>query len=185
MLYTLNPAIANKLQIRILGILGFAVLTAIGAQVSIPREPVPVTLQVLAVLLAGLTLGMRDGFMSQITYLAGIAAGLPIAANGAGGIGVFSSPTAGYLYAFPLAAGIVGLLAIRQNVRLRWLASVVGVIVIYIIGATYLKNNLHATWSQAWDWGVEPFILIDLAKAALAAVSGEGLRQWWKRQYPG
>jgi biotin transport system substrate-specific component len=185
MIYTLNPSIAKNIQVRILGILGFAVLTAIGAQISIPREPVPVTLQVLAVLLAGLTLGARDGFMSQVAYLSGIAAGLPIAAEGLGGLAVFGRPTAGYLYAFPLAAGVVGFLAINQNVWLRWLASVVGIIIIYIIGTTFLKYDLNLSWSLAWDFGVEPFILIDLAKAALAAACGEGLRQWWIRQYPG
>jgi biotin transport system substrate-specific component len=184
MIYVLNPEWAQKGLIRLLGIVGFVALTAIGAQISIPREPVPVTLQVLAALLAGLTLGPRDGFASQFLYVAGIAAGLPIAANGMGAQAL-AGPTAGYIYAFPIAAWIVGMLAIRKNVVVRWLASVVAVIVIYIIGATFLKSELNLSWQATWDNGVEPFIVIDMVKALVAATSGELLRGWWTRQYPG
>lgn len=184
MIYALNPSIAQKNLIRILGILGFAGLTALGAQVSIPLKPVPVTLQVLAVLLAGLTLGARDGFASQLAYLAGIAAGLPIAANGVGGVAAFQTPSTGYLYAFPLAAGVVGLLIVRDRLLIRWAACLVGVALIYLIGATYLKFYLDLSWSAAWAAGVAPFILIDLGKAVVAAASGEGLRRWWLSQYP-
>lgn len=180
MLYVLNPSIGQKISLRILGIFGFAALTALGAQVSIPREPVPITLQVLMVLAAGLTLGWRDGAASQAAYLAGIAANLPIAANGMGSA-AFSGPTAGYLYAFPLAAAIVGLLAVRNNVWVRWAAGLVAVVIIYIIGATYLKYDLAVTWSFAWQEGVKPFILIDMAKALLAAAGGEGVRLGWQQ----
>jgi len=181
MIYTLNPTMAQKTAIRLGGILGFALLTALGAQVSIPLHPVPVTLQVLAVLLAGLTLGARDGFASQITYLAGIAIGLPIAANGLGGVAAFQTPSTGYLYAFPVAAALVGVLAVRNNLLLRWLASLAGVVLIYTIGTSYLKFYLDLSWSAAWAAGVAPFIVIDLAKAVFAAAAGEGLRQWWRR----
>lgn len=211
MIYALNPNLAQRTLhqrtlIHLLGILGFAILTAIAAQISIPRAPVPITMQVLAVLVAGLTLGARDGAASQVVYLLGIAAGLPIAANGVGSAAL-AGPTAGYLYAFPLAAGLVGFcatrhkivinrerrpirltiepVAVRQNVFVRWGASMLGVILIYIIGTAYLKAYLGISWQTAWDNGVQPFLLIDMGKALLAAASGEGLRQWWLRQYPG
>lgn len=184
MLYTLNPALAKNLYIRTLGIFGFAVLTAIGAQISIPREPVPITMQVLMVLLAGLTLGPRDGALSILAYLAGIAANLPIAANGVGAA-AYSGPTAGYLYAFPIAAWITGMLAIRDHVIVRWLAGMIAVVVIYLIGASYLKVYLEISWKSAWVGGVKPFILIDMAKAVIAAAGGEGARRWWLRQLSG
>lgn len=181
MLYASNQRIAQNTQIRILAIFGFAVLTAIAAQISIPREPVPITFQVLMVLLAGIILGARDGAASQVTYLTGIAANLPIAANGMGSA-AFAGPTAGYLYAFPIAAAIVGFLAINDSVWLRWIAGLVAVAVIYAIGTIYLKDYLNMTWQAAWAAGVTPFIVIDIFKALLAALLGESGRAFlWYR----
>jgi len=73
------------------GIAFFAALTALTARVMIPLPftPVPVTLQVLAVLLAGLALGAWAGAASQLTYLTAIAAGLPLSAWGLGGSAAF------------------------------------------------------------------------------------------------
>ena len=46
-------------------IMGFAILTVAGARIEIPHQPVPFTLQTLAVLLAGGFLGMRNGLLSR------------------------------------------------------------------------------------------------------------------------
>ena len=181
MLYVVNRSIAQNVQVRIFAIFGFAVLTAIAAQISIPREPVPITFQVLLVLLAGLVLGARDGALSQVAYLMGIAANLPIAANGMGSA-AFAGPTAGYLYAFPIAAAIVGFLAINDSIWLRWMAGLVAVAVIYAIGGAYLKSYLNLSWKAAWTAGVAPFIVIDILKALLAATLGESGRAFlWYR----
>ncbi len=182
MIYALNPAIAQKINIRILGIVGFAILTAIGAQISIPTQPVPFTLQVLAVLAAGFTLGWRDGALSQVSYLAGIAAGLPIAANASGGMHILTGPTAGYLYAFPVAAAVIGVLAVRNNFWLRWMAGIIAVAIIYLIGTTYLKYELTLSWETAYELGAKQFIPFDMGKAIVAAAYSEALHQWWQRQ---
>lgn len=184
MLYTLQPSLAQRPMVRMLGILGFIILTAIGAQIAIPRDPVPVTMQVLMVLLAGLTLGPRDGALSMLGYLGAIAAGMPLAANGLG-TAALAGPTAGYLYSFPIAAWITGMLAIREHVVIRWLASMAGVALIYLIGATYLKSYLGESWATAVDLGVCPFLLIDILKALAAAMMGEGLRRWWTSRLTG
>ncbi len=72
-----------------LGALLFAVLTAVGAAVSfpLPFSPVPVTLQTLAVVLAGAMLGPIWGVISQIAYVGAGISGLPVFANGTAGIG--------------------------------------------------------------------------------------------------
>lgn len=180
MIYTLNPTAAQKIQVRLLGIVGFAVLTAIGAQVSIPLEPVPITGQVFMVLLAGFILGPRDGFISQMTYLGMIAMNLPVAANGMGSAALMG-PTVGYLYSFPAAAWVAGMLAIRDRVWVRWLAGLAAVAVIYLVGASYLKAYLNLSWRAAWLAGVEPFIALDVLKALLAASMAEGGRAAWLR----
>ena len=58
----------------------FASLTAVGAYVKIPLPitPVPVTMQVFFVLLAGCMLGSRWGTISMIVYLLLGIAGFPV-----------------------------------------------------------------------------------------------------------
>ena len=64
--------------VQALWITVFALLTAIGAQIEIPHQPVPFTLQTLFVLLAGALLGKEKGAMSQLLYLALGAVGVPV-----------------------------------------------------------------------------------------------------------
>ncbi|OUC06212.1 hypothetical protein RY27_22450, partial [Litorilinea aerophila] len=65
-----------------IGIAFFALLTATTARITIPLPftPVPITLQVLAVLLSGLVLGARGGAASQLLSLGAILAGAPLSA---------------------------------------------------------------------------------------------------------
>ncbi|PKO20827.1 MAG: biotin transporter BioY [Chloroflexi bacterium HGW-Chloroflexi-1] len=146
------------------GIILFAALTALAARVvmRLPFTPVPVTLQVLAVLLAGLVLGPRGGAASQLGYLVAIALGLPLTASGIGGPAAFLGPTAGYLLAFAPAAYVVGLL-VRPGWR-TYLALLVGIAVIYAGGWSWLTVWLGGDLAAAWKSGVLPFIGVDLAK---------------------
>src|SRR4051794_25662019 len=83
---------------------------------------VPITLQTFAVILAGLVLGWRRGGLAALLYVALGLAGLPIFAEGTGGLVVLSKPSVGYLLAFPFAAalaGALGTLALHEADRLR------------------------------------------------------------------
>lgn len=72
---------------------------------------VPVTLQTLAVMLTGMVLGWRRGFLAIALYVVLGLVGLPIFSGGRGGLGVLAGPTVGYLLAFPFAAALCGWLA--------------------------------------------------------------------------
>ncbi len=78
---------------------------------------VPITLQTLAVVLAGLVLGPLRGFLATVLYLAVGFAGLPVFAGGAAGIAVLAKPSVGYLLAFPLGAAVAGWIAQRFAAR--------------------------------------------------------------------
>jgi biotin transport system substrate-specific component len=164
----------------------FAGLTAIAArvQVPLPFTPVPVTGQVLVVLLAGGVLGARLGFISQVQYLAAGAMGLPVFAYG-GGPAALTGPTGGYLLGFPVAALVVG--AISDRLRERgtggsFAACLSGVVVIHLFGAAW-----YAAWGAAIGTAsgvivvlaqsVVPFMAIDAAKAGLAAGLSPALRR--------
>ncbi|HID62800.1 MAG TPA: bifunctional adenosylcobinamide kinase/adenosylcobinamide-phosphate guanylyltransferase [Anaerolineae bacterium] len=169
----------------------FAALTALGARVAIPLPftPVPVTLQVLFPLLAGLLLGSKRGALSQVEYVAAGLAGLPVFAKGGSGPAYFLGPTGGYLLGFVVAAFVVGELAVRMRASGKgaiFLASLGGVAVIYLCGALWLAGWLGiaghlspiACLTQAWRLGVLPFIAVDVAKALAVAAVTEGGRRW-------
>jgi biotin transport system substrate-specific component len=174
--------LAPTVLARAAGILLFASLTALTARVAIPlpMTPVPLTLQVLAVLLAGLALGAVDGAASQVLYLAAIAAGLPLDAGGLGAA-VWLKPTAGYLVGFVPGAFVTGLLAERGRARRaawRFAAGLAGVAMIYLFGAGWLTLIfLGGNWAHGWAQGVAPFIGVDLAKAIIASSIAESARR--------
>ena len=168
-----------SLSIRIAGIVFFTLLTALGAQVEIWfGGPVPFTLQVLIVLLAGMVLGARDGALSMIAYAGLIALNLPVAAGGAGSAAL-TGATAGYIIGFIPSALVTGWLVERSGDRTwqRWLAGIVGVLVIYAFGIPILYSVANAeSWQQAWMWGGYPFLGLDILKALIAATVTEGAR---------
>ena len=119
---------------------------------------VPITFQTLAVMLTGLVLGAGRGFAAVGLYVLLGLAGLPIFSQGRSGLGILAGPSAGYIIAFPIAAGVVGWLAtvvIRRTVKARtlWLfvaATVTSVVVVHSLGIAGIVLNTKATLEQAF-----------------------------------
>ena len=152
----------------------FSLFVAVGAWVVIPLPftPVPITGQTFSVLMTGMLLGSRRGAIALLLYLAEGAAGLPVFAGGGGGVARFAGPTAGYLLAYPLAAGFVGVLAERGWERRPYgaaLAMLLGSGVILTLGTLWLSLFEGGLW-PAFLRGMLPFIPGDLIKTALAAL---------------
>lgn len=164
---------------RLLAIAAFTALTAITAQIEIRiGEFVPFTMQVFAVLLAGMVLGARDGALSQILYIGLLLLNLPVG-SAAGGIERLTGTTAGYIIGFVPAAFVVGWLVQHGAERAwqRWLAGLAGVAIIYAFGLPVLMSVTNLTFEGAWQAGIAPFIVFDLVKVALAASLIEGSRR--------
>lgn len=158
---------ATRAPGALLGILGFALLTAVGARfaVPLPGTVVPMTLQPVAVLLAGAVLGSRGGAASQVAYLAAGAAGLPVFAAG-GGLAYLLGPTGGYLLAFPVAAAVAGLASSPERGwfgSALWLAAALGVI--HLGGLAWLA--IIGGEALVASTGVRPFLLGDALKVIL------------------
>lgn len=153
------------------GIVGFAAAVAFASQVAIPLPgtPVPVTLQPLLVVLAGLWLGPAAGAASMALYLAAGAAGLPVfTPMGAPGIARLLGPTGGYLIAYPIAAFVAGWLTTRRGaLGVRVLAAAAAMLVIYLGGLAQLAV-LTGSLTRAAVLGVLPFIALDAVKSVLA-----------------
>ena len=177
MLRTLEQTRTDNQVIRIAGIAIFTILMVISAKMSIQIGAVPFTMQVLVVLLSGMVLGSRDGVASQLAYLGLILANLPVDTRSLGSAAFFG-PTGGYLIGFAVSAFVIGYIMehSQDKVWQRWIAGIVGIIVIYIFGMTFLKFITGMEWSAAWANGVAPFIVADLIKALIAASLVEGSR---------
>jgi len=172
---------SHSSRLTLVGVVGFAAAVAAASQIAIPLPitPVPITLQPLLVILAGMWLGPVAGAASMVLYLAAGAAGLPVFTPiGAPGIARFMGPTGGYLIAYPAAAFVAGALAARATTfGGRWLAAVAGMAAIYLGGVAQL-SLLSGGVARAVQAGVVPFALLDLAKAFVAAaISGPRRRR--------
>jgi len=152
----------------------FAALTAVGAQISVPIGTVPITFQVFFVLLSGLILGARLGFLSQLVYVVMGAVGIPVFAGFQGGFAVLYGPTGGYIVAFPLAAFVAGYTTEKLERRAGMIAgALAGIGIIYLLGWLRLGYFLGGDFHRAFLLGVLPFVAIDLGKAALAILVAE------------
>lgn len=154
-------------------IVGASILFVLSARASIhlPFTPVPITLQTLVVMLVGAALGSRRGALAALLYLAEGATGLPVFASG-GGLLYLLGPTAGYLWSYPIAAFVVGLLCERgldRSFRTSVLAMVPGSLLIYAVGVPWLALVLHLNLTQALIAGMLPFIPGDIIKILIAA----------------
>lgn len=147
----------------------FAILTAAGAQVEIPTQPVPYTLQTLFVLLAGALLGPRNGFISMAAYLAMGLVGLPVFSSAGFGLARILGPTGGYLLAFPVAAFVVGSI-VQSRSQIAWtvLAMFSGLLVIFTLGTLQLALVMGMSFSEAFAGGFLIFSWWDILKLAAA-----------------
>jgi biotin transport system substrate-specific component len=151
-------------------IITFTILTSISAQIEIPNQPVPYTLQTFFVLLTGAILGKRNGTVSMGLYLILGAAGMPIFSNGASGFSRIFGATGGYLLSFPIAAFTVGYLA-RLHREFWWmiLSMIAGSLIIFTFGTVYLNTFFFQNWYSSFQAGFLIFSWWDAVKIIGAA----------------
>ena len=151
-------------------ILAFSFLMVFAAQVAVPVEPVPFTLQTMLVLLSGAFLGSRNGAISQIIYLFLGFIGLPVFAGLSFGFATLFGPTGGYLLAFPLGAYITGrIIGEKKNLFTIVTAMFIASLVIILVGASYLSVLFHGNFKEAFFAGALIFTVWDLIKIGAAA----------------
>jgi biotin transport system substrate-specific component len=168
----------------VVGGIGFIALLA-QISIPVPGSPVPVTGQTLAVLLIGTTYGARLGFITFASYLLAGIAGAPIFAHSATsanhGIARLTGATGGYLVGMLVASLLLGYLADRkadQKFTTSFPALLLGDVVIFAFGLTWLHSSLDMTWAQTFKAGFTPFILGEALKIAITATS---LPLVWRR----
>ncbi|MFM1865196.1 MAG: hypothetical protein RL677_976 [Actinomycetota bacterium] len=150
-------------------------LTAIAAQVAIylPFTPVPLTLQTFVILLGAAALGAQRAAISQVAYLSLALAGLPIMADGKGGLSAIYGATSGYLVGFIFASILAGHLANKfttNRFRNVFISYFLGSLVIYVFGVLGLIFYANINLLSALSVGVIPFVLGDIFKAIAAGL---------------
>jgi biotin transport system substrate-specific component len=163
----------------------FTGLLAIGSQIYISVGVMPITLQVLFVLLSGVILGSRLGVISVVVWAILGSFGLPVFPEGASGIAVFIGPTSGFIFGFMACVYIVGYVAENYELSYKSVfgAMVIGLLVMYILGfggfIFVFKYVLHKaiTMKEAFTLAVLPFLPVDLIKAVAATYIGIRIRR--------
>ncbi|NLA14561.1 MAG: biotin transporter BioY [Tissierellia bacterium] len=152
----------------------FTALTAVGAFISIPIGPVPITLQSFFVLLSGIMLGSKKAMFSQITYLLLGLIGFPIFSGFSGGLQHIFKPSFGFIIGYVAAAYVVGKLTEEKTAsQYLWAAVFAGTLIIYTFGLPYmyyilnimLNSNLSIV--KILQLGMFAFIPGDMLKAVI------------------
>ncbi|MDR2831345.1 MAG: biotin transporter BioY [Rickettsiales bacterium] len=150
------------------------------AQISIPLQSVPITLQTLGVMLIGLKFNRKTAFYSVLTYISLGAIGFPVLANFSGGYHIFLGPTGGYLIGCLAAVMVMGEVNELLNSKYRSfvcnsLSCLAGTIIIFICGVSWLA--IYMGIKQAIIVGVLPFILPGLVKIFLLVAALQYLKK--------
>lgn len=153
----------------------FAALTCIFSVISIPLpvSPVPFSLSLAAIFLAGALLPKNQAALAQIVYILLGVIGLPVFSKMQGGPGVIAGPTGGYLIAYPIMAYLIALIIEKtgkRNFPVYLLSMLCSLLVCYTLGTLWLAAEASLSIPAALAAGVLPFFVFDIVKAVLASL---------------
>ena len=141
---------------------------------------IPITAQSLGIMLCGTVLGAKRGALAVLLFLGLVALGLPLLAGYRGGLAHFTTPWAGFLFGFPVAAFVAGFVMEKsKGLAVQWAAMfaaiIGGIVALYAIAVPYYMIAAGAGFGEALLVAAAPFIPGDLIKAVLAGVITKGI----------
>lgn len=150
-----------------------------------PLSPAPITAQSFGIILAGAVIGGRRGFLSQLLFIALVALGLPLLAGGRGGIGVFASPTVGFLIGYVVCAGVIGWATFRKGAPYSVVWGLLinflgGMVLMYTFGLLGMMAVAKLSFLAAIAANL-PYLPGDLIKVVAATLIAKGVHA----AYPG
>ena len=151
-----------------------ALIAVLGLAPKVPGPfGVPITAQSMGIMLCGTVLGAKRGFLAVLLFITLTAIGLPLLSGGRGGLGVFASPSSGFIIGFPLAAYVAGLITTKLKMVKIFYSSLLGAIiggifVLYIPGIIGMSIALGKSIPEATVIALI-YIPGDLIKAFLCA----------------
>jgi biotin transport system substrate-specific component len=174
---------AFEITRQIVIIVSASIFVALCARVTLPLPftPVPLTLQNFGVLLVGLSLGSRRGFLALMLYLIEGASGMPVFnPAGPGSIAQLIGPTGGFLLAYPFVAGLAGWIMERgkESFARALGAGFLAELVLFAGGLSWLAVLTHSV-STAIRFGLYWFVFAEVIKIMFAA----SLATAWKKAF--
>jgi biotin transport system substrate-specific component len=166
-----------------------AALVAAGALIAIPLGPVPVTLQVFVLAVVVLVLAPAEASIALGLYAALGAVGAPVFSGGGSGVGVLAGPTGGFIIGFAAAAPAAALVRVRlarrnaeapvsadRIVLADTLALITLLGIVYAAGWAQFALVTGRAAGDAFALAVAPFVAVDAAKCAVAALVARAVR---------
>lgn len=159
-------------------VIGGTLLLALASKISIPFEPVPITMQSMAVFFIGMMFGARMAAATLLCYIAELACGLPFASGFKTGLPLLFGPTGGYVFGWLLAAIVSGALVERGWGKTPvgcFFSQILGSIPMYGLGLVFLSQFVGL--KASFDLGFTPFILGDILKISALSLIVPFLRK--------
>lgn len=136
-----------------------------------------ITLLNFAILLISLIFPTRQGFCITLVWLLIGAVGIPVYAGGNAGLGYLFGNYGGYILGLLITPVVVPLLSGQEYHRIRaTFAAIFSVIMVDIIGMIQWMLLANLGIQEAFVAGFLSFIVLDLAKAIIAAQVAPALR---------
>ncbi len=157
-------------DIALIRVLHGFILLFLTSQISIPLNPVPITLQTVGVMLIGFTFNRNEAIAAVSVYLICGAIGMPVFANFAGGITKIIGPTGGYLMGFLVSVASMTTLRNyfpKDNIIIHCINGIIGTSITFIFGVAWLAKFVGL--EQAIQLGFMPFILTGILKIILTS----------------
>lgn len=171
----------KKIGLISLGTLIIYLGALVSFDLNLNETKIPITGQSLAVLVTGFLLGRRNGFSAVLVYLLLGIFGLPVFANGASGMEVFTKGSGGFLYGFLFAAYLIGVISESEknkNFGICLGAMALGTAAILFFGIGHL-TYLYG-FEKALEYGLYPFWKGAVVKIIMGAVMVYGINRFMK-----
>lgn len=166
----------------------FVALISIGAFISVPMYPVPITFQNFFVIMAALLLTPIEAFTTVVVYILLGLVGLPIFSGLRGGLSYVFVPSFGFLIGFAIGAYVISKIVENNFSKNNIILSmIVGEIIFYIVGLTYMYfclkhlNKLPDNFITLFKIGMIPFIPGDIIKMVIALLIAPRIKEYIKK----
>jgi len=165
---------AGKVSVNDLCQIGLlTAVIAVMSQIMIPMPyGVPMTLQTLAIPMAGILLGAKRGTISAMLYILIGAVGMPVFAGFNGGPGIVFGPTGGFILSFPILAYAAGAGAEKADKCWLWTGLIIGVLINYLCGVIYFSFYTSSDFITSFTVCVLLFIPTDIMKITAVGLFG-------------
>lgn len=147
--------------------------------IPIAISPIPITLALFALFLAGIILGKWKGVISTVVYLLLGMVGLPVFTGFTGGVQKLAGPTGGYLVGYIFLVFFIGLFVEKfpNKMPMYFVGGILGIIACYAFGTVWFIIQYKVGLLEALTMCVFPYIPLDLVKLILAVLIGYQVRK--------